>query len=142
MELLFDKFSLEISRVGDHFSLHVLVNPGLNFRQEFVLFAEEIFFAQIDEVDDWLGGQEHELVQVLDFLVVLPVSLDNPFFLVNHKILDLVEEFSFFKSFFIRGISLDFLFDLSNSLFQKLDILKQQLFLDDFHISDWVDFSL
>lgn len=46
----------------------VLFDPLSDFREVFVFLADVVFFAEVDEVDDWFGGEEHEGVDDFDLL--------------------------------------------------------------------------
>ena len=44
----------------------MLVDPGLDLGQPFVLLADVVPLGEVDEVGDWLGGEELEAVDDVD----------------------------------------------------------------------------
>lgn len=58
---------LEGYREGDdHVAGTVLVDPGFDLREVFVLLPDVVFFREVDEEDYGLGGEEHEGVDYFD----------------------------------------------------------------------------
>ena len=49
---------LKLARNGNDLTATVRVDPRLNFRQPFGSLANEILFAEIDDVNDRLGGDQ------------------------------------------------------------------------------------
>lgn len=52
----------------------MLLYPLGNFGQVLVLLADVVLFAEVDEEDDWLGGEEEEWVDDLDLGVFRSVK--------------------------------------------------------------------
>jgi len=98
----------------------------------------EILNAQVDQIDNGLGSDEEQAVEVFDILG-LPFTVSDPLALFEH-FLNSNEEFGFFLGVLIVG-SLDLGSKVIDSLLALLKILLNQFVADNFEISDGVDIT-
>lgn len=131
--------SLVLSREGEHRATTVLLNPASNLGQPLVLLGLELFEADVDQVDNGLGGHEQKSVKEIDFLGV-PFAITHGFLGVKHN-LNLVEDDHLVLSLFVV-LAVNRQFDCGKNLNHLLLILGEQFISDNLHISNWVDITL
>jgi len=127
-----------INRVRKDGTATVVVDPFLDLGEPLVTLSLEVLNAQVDQIDDGLGSDEEQAVEVFN-IFGLPVTSSDPLALFEH-FLDLHEKISFFLGVFIVE-SLDLGRKIVDSLVALLKILLDQFVADNFEISDGVDIT-
>lgn len=127
----------------DWVSWSVVLAPLRDLSQVLVLLADIVLLGQIDEVDDRLGGQQPQRVDMLD-LLWRPITMTHILALLQHRN-NLLNR----RLLLLQLLNLQALPPLPRQLLNRLqrllrkfNILDAQLLGDDVQISSWVDVAL
>lgn len=83
--------ALKGTREGDqHIASVVSLDPGVDLGEPLVLLADVVSLAQVDQVDDGLGSEQHEGVDDLNLLVV-PVTATDVLVVLDNVLQQLLE---------------------------------------------------
>lgn len=130
------KSSFVFSTVRNDFSWHVGINVLFDFLKPFVLFVDEVFFRQVDQIYNGFSCDESVSVQDFDFRR-FPVTLSYPNILVK-KFFNSFKNIDLLSGFFIIG-SFNLFVKIIDSVVNIFKIFKNKFGVNDLHVSDWVN---